>query len=98
MLCAKGGRAPMRLHPASLSLFQRLVFTGPIGFPGNFAMATNTFVSLKKSRSAQYDFIDLRERKRFVVFFLSMHITPCMDRRCIVTVRDELKMAQVDSD
>lgn len=33
-----------------------------------------------------------------VCFFLSMHITPRMDRRCIVTVRDELKMAQVDSD
>lgn len=30
--------------------------------------------------------------------FLSMHITPCMDRRCIVTVRDELKIALVDSD
>lgn len=27
-----------------------------------------------------------------------MHITPCMDRRCIVTVRDELKIALVDSD
>lgn len=50
MLCVKEQRAPVRRHPASLSFSQLLVLIRPIGFPGNFAMATNTFVLLKKKK------------------------------------------------